>query len=349
MKKAFPILVAGLVLVLAGCGRNADDWRPTWMDGCPRWSPDGSMIAFGRWNPYEDTDDGVYLYDVGRDDLRRLDPEYRDVLAWSQDGRDLIVTAEGGVARLSVGGGSSRRLVDLKARELAPLRDAEVTALLPSRDLKLLLIVIQRSSTTDDPSDYRKEVWLVQVDPPRARMLSLPTQNYVGGASWSQDERWIAYHDFKHIYLIRTDGSRRHVVPTKKGPAKPLFSPDGKKLVYFSGKEEGLFLVDLSSGTNRRLVKGDHNPIAWSRSGGRLLTRIYRTVAVLSATTGREIARLPAFGDDWSTVACPAFSPDGSEIAFVRSWYYTLSPGSGAVYVAPASLTEIRSVRGVSR
>ena len=123
-----------------------DRWTP------PHWSPDGNTLAFTAALDGPSTD--VHLYDVARDEVRRLtqEPDQAVILGWSPDGQWLVyleaydfgysqsldaVTAARGYQTLIVHAISpdSGRIVDL----LEPLdfSRAEVVRWLPSGDLIL--------------------------------------------------------------------------------------------------------------------------------------------------------------------------------------------------------------------
>jgi len=343
------VTLAVFAAACGGGGIEAGDWKPLWSEDCPSWSPDGSTIAFGRGQLYEHKADGVYLYDVGRDNLRRLVPDALGVLAWSLDGRELVVSDGRELALLSVRTGTSRRLVNLATKPFAALPDPPHNSLVPAPDLRALIVESQRGSTTDDPLGYRDEVWVVDVKTGTAKMVSRQEQKFAGNASWSPDGAWIAYDDGDRLYLLRADGRHRRIVPAAKYPVGAVFSPDGSTLAYSA--RDGVFRVDLASGRSRLLVPGEDQAVAWSRDGSRLLVLSVGGVAVFDAATGEELARLPEFSGAWpgTGVYCPAFSPGGSDVASLRSWPGGFSGGTSSVYLAPASLTTARPIDPAGR
>jgi Tol biopolymer transport system component len=323
-----------------------DDWKPNFDEDCPTWSRDGSTIAFGRHPSVgSDASAGVYMYDVERDALRRLTSDDLTVVDWPADRRELIAFDGRALTLVSVRTGHRRPLVNVVAR----LPEARNAAALTSPDLGSVLVWFQRPSATDDPLDYRDEVWVVDVKTRAATMVSRRDEKFAVNALWSPDGKWIAYDDGDRLYLVRPDGRNRRVVPTAKYPTGAVFSPDGKALAYAA--RDGVRRVELASGRGRLLVPGEDQPEAWSRDGRRLLVSSLGGVAVVDAATGAELARLPEFGGTWpgTGVYCPAFSPEGSQVAFLRSWPGSFGGGASALYLAPDSLSEARSIDPAGR
>jgi len=152
-------------------------------------------------------------------------------------------------------------------------------------------------------------VYLVDTD--GSNLQRLVTNGY--GASWSPDGSWIAFATAVNhgrgsaIELIHPDGSGRHVVLWLRrvgldGPDPPLsWSPDG-------------------------------SAIAFSATHGCCQGRYYR-VGVVGVDGSSAHVLTPMNGS-----AYPAWSPDGTRIAFVRREYlYTMAPDG----------TDVRRVPGV--
>jgi Tol biopolymer transport system component len=135
--------------------------------------------------------------------------------------------------------------------------------------------------------------------------------------------------------------------------AAPAWSPDGSRLAVVTwqgGKtglgKTGLSVVSLSDGRVTRLVSGVAffssgsypslpSPVAWSPDGGSI---------VYTAPSG-QLAAVPASGGSPSVLISsplgehPAFSPDGSMIAFDSGWglYVANSDGSNPRKLALAT------------
>jgi TolB protein len=165
------------------------------------------------------------------------------------------------------------------------------------------------------------------------------------------------------IWLMRADGSnrsrltppapQRHAV----GAMTPAWSPDGERLAYAYSARGGqrpadIYVVDVDGGDVHRLTNGegvDADP-TWSPNGERIaFTRIadlgresaHWGIVVMSADGGDEVEIVHSVSGRF--VFAPAWSPDGSTIAFTREvvsgddfehariTLYTVAPdGSGA-------------------
>jgi TolB protein len=150
--------------------------------------------------------------------------------------------------------------------------------------------------------------------------------------AWSADGSRIAFTGSKGakrgIFTVRADGTGLHYVVGTKGGSNPVFSADGTKIAFqreHLGK--GIFLgttpwvVRASGGRPRRLAEWrsevEYVPASFSPDG--------LALAVTKEKFGSDDSRallLSLNGDRVRVLARqasePVFSPDGSQIAFVR-------------------------------
>lgn len=135
----------------------------------------------------------------------------------------------------------------------------------------------------------------------------------------------------------------------------PAISPDGKRIVFEGDRPGGraLWVMPVSGGTPRRLTS---RPIeyfayaspAWAPDGRRIAYAIGDTLAILNIDTGTEaflqvdsIPAAPPRPGAMPRNSAPAWSPDGSRIAFVNT---ARSPvrGDGRIW-------EVAATGGVAR
>ncbi|MEL6345640.1 MAG: hypothetical protein AAFV53_21200, partial [Myxococcota bacterium] len=127
----------------------------------------------------------------------------------------------------------------------------------------------------------------------------------------------------KEIYIVDFDGfNPRRVTRNASINIQPSWSPSGRKLAftsYLAGNPD-LYVADLGSGRITRLSarNGINTGGAFSPAGDALALTLSPNgdpdIFTLDATTGRQISRLT---NNIGIDASPAFSPDGSRIAFV--------------------------------
>jgi hypothetical protein len=111
------------------------------------------------------------------------------------------------------------------------------------------------------------------------------------------------------IYLMNADGSGKQLLVDQA--SEPAFSPDGRRLVYHSWREDalGLHVRNMDTGADSRLtnVKQDFYP-SWSPDGNRLVFWEFPT----------KIITINADGSDRRFITngqFPAWSPAGNRIA----------------------------------
>ena len=192
-----------------------------------------------------------------------------------------------------------------------------------------------------------------------------------GGAPvWSPNGHLLAFDTLGGIYVIQPDGSGLRRVSMYEGEfacydLQPSWSPDGTKLVFAAlcdGGNEGIWTVTVDGSDRTQLLAPDKELVdlsqpVWSPDGTRIAFRGVTKVQATEDLPASQPGPGPVTGDyrydiwvmnadgtgrkrltDSSAVfADPAWSPDGSEIAYT-DWT------AGRVVVMNADGTDPRSV-----
>jgi serine/threonine-protein kinase len=220
------IRAAGTILDLALFDRAAQQ-QTLFRNGgfwAPRFSPDGSQLAFGDRNP-----DDLWIYDVATQTRRRftIDGASNNDPAWSPDGKQIAYAADRPsgkdvLVRAANGSGDPRRLVVRQGLQW------------PSDWTSNGYLVF-----TDVPLDEDRDIWVVKADGSGAPFPYLDTPFLEKAADVSPDGRWIAYDSnapgrFEVFVNSFPVPSAAPLIVSVTGGRNPRWGPDGRELFYWN-------------------------------------------------------------------------------------------------------------------
>ena len=346
------IAAGAVVLTLAGLGvRNflptteepAEPSRPipiTSYPGLelgPTFSPDGNQIAFS-WNGEGPNDWDVYVKLIGPGPPLRLttDPAWDHGPAWSPDGRYIaflrgtpFTLEKMGVYVIPALGGQERKLAETRA----PIYIIDGgTCLNWSPDSRWLAVC---DSADDSPGPW--SVFLLSVDTGERRRLTSSAVLADVNPAFSPDGCTLAFNRFDglmsgDLYLLDLDedlipqGEPRRRTSMESLIASPVFTPDGRDIVFKSGpiSQPSLWRVPVSgSVAPQRLPFGEraaHPRI--SRQGDLAYSTfefnvdIWRVnLPMTDSAAGSAVKWISSSRPD----SDPQYSPDGNSIAFTSA------------------------------
>jgi eukaryotic-like serine/threonine-protein kinase len=320
----------------------------------PRFSPDGSQIAF-LWDREEGKGFDVYVKLIGEATPLRLTnaPAALAGLTWSPDGHRLAVLRPeegGGVFSLSALGGPERRLLELRFPASAH------SGLDWSADGKWLAV------TDKDRTEETVGVFLISPDTGERRRLTTPVSPFF-------DYLPVFSPDTSQVAFVRARGGLSGDVlgvPVRGGEPKKLsslegaiagldWSPDGKQIIVAALTQEdasfSLWRVDMAGGKPERLNQfslGDSGSPAVARHGGRLAyvhfvdnSNIWQ---LLLSAPAQRVGSARRLISSTRSESGAQYSPDGKRIAFVSdrtgsAQIWTCSPDGSN----PAQLTFLKA------
>lgn len=245
----------------------------------PRWSPDGTRLAFIRYDSVDVP--GLYVANRDRGDMRRLATASTTDHAWSPDGREIAFSsasssASPGLVVVEVESGTIRQLThdfyvtnpswSPRGRRIAFVRSLRRIATV-NADGSALRLLTPRKFEAQSPEwspDGRRivfqmrtdptksDIWVMNGDGSQLRNLTRSDNFIEGSPHWSPNARRIAFVSSKRgppgysrqdIHAMRWDGSaQRNLTASGRFESSPAWSPGGQRLVF-----EGLVLEGVNS------------------------------------------------------------------------------------------------------
>jgi serine/threonine protein kinase len=239
----------------------------------PRFSPDGKLLALTVRLP----DPDIWVYDIERGALRRITfaPGEDELPVWSPDGKRIAFASNGRQQAFMVA-------VDGSGQE-EPLMKNESHFHLQSWSPDGKLIAYERLG-----SSGQYEIWMLPLSGDRKPYPYLVSQFHVSQPAFSVDGNWLAYTSNEsgraEVYVQRFPGPGEKIQVSTDGGNHPVWSRDGKQLVYENagtlwatevmvspfrvGKSRVLYQGDIwndAAGPNYTLAPGGHRIVVVER------------------------------------------------------------------------------------
>src|ERR1043165_1700291 len=270
---------------------------PDWNASNPRWSPDGSSIAFLS---RRDDQDGLWVVKFDKSDPPRFVAPVQSTnffityagepFAWSPD---------------------SRRLAYISAK---PETANNPKPNDPKPNDPRVIDRLQYKSRTSFSDNQRTHVWLVEVERPNPQQLtSGPFYDHAVTFSPRGDEiAFLSNHEpdpdannNSDIFAVDFSGQTRQLTQTKGCEYDPVESPDGKMIAYTATRRDvttidsvaedaHLWVINAAGGGGREVVTDQDRRVRdpqWSPDGNSIFylagDRGYTTIFKTSVSGGR--------------------------------------------------------------
>jgi hypothetical protein len=256
----------------------------------PQLSPDGTQIAFVRWQPrYE-----LFVINTDGSNERALTHGWREIKSptWSADGSTLTFSHQ-------EGGRLDEEHISINLQNAA-MRGDNVRVPAEARDIELENGIL----TYRLPADA---YWfLKQINLNTGEMSDLHTERHsYGPTGHPTDANQVIFKSNNGLALVNTAAKQTQAVSDDFRDHTPVISPDGARIAvsYWQDGHWEIHTMNLDSSNRQRLTA---TPLTVLAQKNQLTTEMI---------DGRERAVAPE-NAHWNNAA-PAWSPDGTQIAFL--------------------------------
>ena len=243
----------------------------------PSWSPHGYRIAYTKRLGRPQQVDVWTIPARGGEPVAVTNDKPTDWNpAWSPDGTYLYFASDRG-GRMNLW----RVPIDEKS---GTTRGTPEPITVPTPDLTQISVAAGGHEIAYSSVAFTINIQTATLDPASGRIVAEPTWVTTGSRKWSspdpsRDGQWVAFYDYGRgdIYVQHPDGTgQRQVTSDSAGDRVPRWSPDGKRIAFFSSRGHGIQIWEIRSDGSelRQVTEADHDfgYAAWSPDGTRMMT-----------------------------------------------------------------------------
>ena len=281
--------------------------KPRYLFGI-NWAPDGKSIAYGISNGRfgtSGTNYGIYELNLEDGSEKSLsDDKWINLenTMWLPDKSGLLVTgrqkleSDDQIWRVSYGDGQAAPLTDNSSKLSIRSASADFTRILASQttltsnvwvapannlsNARSIGSAVSDVTWTPDGKiifptrdSVKTDIWLINGDGAGKRQLTAGDA-LERSPETSPDGRFIVYvsteNGRQNVWRMNADGGSQTALTNGEGESFPVFTPDGKWVVYSSMRDRSLWRVSVEGGESQQLSSNSHRRISISPDGKKL-------------------------------------------------------------------------------